>query len=529
MSDYSAEAQDRLEKLNELKKADVIPYSSKYERTHNISQVLDKFNNDENIQDADDLIEQWADNEFVISGRLVSFRTHGRISFGDIQDGQDEIQLCFFRWAMSFNTWREKKEENIQIDWEELSIAKFVKKYIDVWDFIGVKGQIFVTDHGEKTLFINELQLLSKAVRPLPEKFHGLQDKEKLYRQRYLDLIANQDSYDRMQLRSEFLKELRKFYWKHDFKEVETPVLCNAASGAAAEPFITHHNDFDQDFFLRISPETALKKATVGRFEKIFEVAKDFRNEGSDPSHMQEFTMVEHYAVYWDFKDNMEFTEQMFDHLFDNLDLDRKVQIPWKDWDSKEIDFSTPWKRIDYIQGIKDVCGIDVSKYGMEDRKELREAIKEKDIHFEGMDEMGTTTLIDYLFKKVLRPDILWPAFVYNYPKTMQPLARVSDENEDIVQQFQVVVNGWEIVKAYSELVDPQLQKENFEKQAEAIKRGDEEATASDDEFLRAMEYGMPPQSGFGMGIDRILALLTGQSNLRDTVLFPLVNPKNDE
>ncbi len=221
--------------------------------------------------------------------------------------------------------------DQIDIDGEQFSPEKFIKKYIDLGDFIGVSGDLFVTNHGEDTLFVDTLQLLSKAIRPLPEKFHGISDKEKLYRYRYLDMISNSDTYDRLKLRSEFIKKIRQFYWKENFDELETPMLGNAASGAAAQPFKTYHNDFDQEFFLRISPETALKKATVGRFEKIFEIGKNFRNEGSDPSHIQEFTSIEHYVVGWTYKDNMDFTEKMFDYIFDNTELDRVVEIESRD------------------------------------------------------------------------------------------------------------------------------------------------------------------------------------------------------
>jgi lysyl-tRNA synthetase class 2 len=316
---------------------------------------------------------------------------------------------------------------------------------------------------------VNEFQVLSKAVRPLPEKFHGVTDQETIYRQRYLDLIMNDDSFERFKFRSEFIKTIREFYWKHDFVEIETPILGNAASGAAAAPFKTHHNDFDEEFVLRIAPETSLKKATVGRFERVFEMGKNFRNEGSDPSHMQEFSVFEHYAAYWNFEDNMKFTEDMFDYIFDEMDLDRNIKIRDKNGVEKEVDFTTPWQKIDYIAGVKEKSGIDIEAYGAEDEEKLRADIKAAGHSWEGMDKQATATMIDYLYKKVLRPGIVGPAFIYNYPKTMQPLARQSDADEQIVEQFQLVLNGWEVLKAYSELVDPKVQQENFDEQAGAI------------------------------------------------------------
>ena len=333
----------------------------------------------------------------------------------------------------------------------------------------------------------------------------------------------NPDTYQRFLFKSKFYHLLRTFYIQEWFVEVQTNILGNSASGAAAKPFITHHNDYDTDVYLRIAFETGLKKATVGRFEKVFEIGQDFRNEGSDPSHLQEFTQVEHYAVYRNYEDNMKFTEKMFDYLFENLGISKKIAVVNKDGESKEVDFTTPRARIDYTKGIFDASGIDITKYTMEDADTLRADIQAKGIAFEKMEAMGTTTLIDYLYKKVLRPQIIGPAFIYNYPVIMQPLARVSDDKPGIVEQFQLLVNGREMCKAYSELVDPLLQQANFDKQAEAAAKGDEEATAGDDDFVTAMEYGMPPQSGFGMGLERILAILTEQSNLRDVVLFPLM------
>ena len=244
-----------------------------------------------------------------------------------------------------------------------------------------------------------------------------------------------------LNLDPDFLKTIRNFYWKNNFTEIETPTLGNAASWAAAQPFITHHNDFWEDFFLRIAPETALKKATVWRFERVFEVGKNFRNEWSDPSHMQEFTAIEHYACWWNFEDNMKFTEKMFDYIFDEMKLDRKVKIKDKDWNEKIVDFTTPWKRIDYIAWVKQKSWIDISSYAIEDENKLRKDIKSAWYSWELIDNQGTTTMIDYLYKKVLRPSIIWPAFVYNYPKTMQPLARESDQNENIVEQYQLVLN----------------------------------------------------------------------------------------
>ena len=527
--EYSQESLDRQNKMKQLQNAGVIVYANHFHWKQDIKDIRKISEDETKLKDAKELMENGAVGEVKTAWRVMLSRSMWKLIFANIQDNTDNIQLCFMKWKVKFNKWNGEFVEELEVDGENKTAHKIVEKFIFAGDYIWVSWDLFITKHWELTIFVKEFQILSKAVRPLPEKYHGINDKEAIYRQRYLDLIMNQDSYDRFLFRSKFLKALRNFYDKKWFIEIETNVLWNAASGAAAQPFVTHHNDFDADFYLRIAPETALKKATVGRFEKVFEIGKNYRNEGSDPSHMQEFTAVEHYAAYWNFEDNMKFTEEMFDYIFDTMWLDRKVKIKDKDWNEKEVDFSTPFERIDYIAWVKEKCGIDVSKYWAWDEEELRKTIEQAWYNWEGMDKQWVTTLIDYLYKKVLRPSIVWPAFVYNYPKTMQPLARQSDKDENIVEQFQLVLNGWEVLKAYSELVDPKLQQEKFNEQSGAIEMWDEEATSWDDDFVLAMEYGMPCQSGWGMWIDRIVSLLTGQDNLRDVVLFPLMKKEDNE
>lgn len=522
---YSNESLDRIEKIKKLKEAWVITYADKYTWKIDISKII---TNQDKVKEVETLQETWAGWDFKTAWRMMSYKSHGKLAFAKIMDQTWTIQICFMKDKFKFNTWKEVVD-NLTIDWEEKSAYKISEKFINVWDYIGIVWDLFLTKHWELTLFVNEFQILAKAIRPLPEKFHWIQDEETIYRQRYLDMIMNEDSFNRFKLRSKFIKTLRDFYDSNSFFEIETPVLGNAASGAAAAPFITHHNDFDEEFFLRISPETFLKRATVGRFERVVEFTRNFRNEWSDPSHMQEFSAIEHYSAWWNYEDNMRFTEKMFDYLFKNIpELKKEVMVKDKQWVEKMVNFATPWARIDYIEWVKKACGIDVSKYVIWDEKRLLEDIKKAWVQFEWMDKMVVPTLIDYLYKKVLRPSIIGPAFVYNYPKTMQPLARQSDKNPEIVEQFQVVVNGWEIIKAYSELVDPQIQRENFEVQSKAKEMWDEEATSWDDDFVYAMEYGMPPQSGWWMWIERVFSLLTEQSNLRDTVLFPLMKSEKN-
>lgn len=525
MSEYGTESLDRIEKIKKLKDAGVIVYANHYHGKQDISEVA---KNNSNLKEVEALQESWADKKYKIAGRLMSYKSHGKIAFAKIMDHSGTLQICFMKEKFQFHTGK-NVVNTLMIDGEEKNTYKIAEKFVNVGDYIGVEGDLFLTKHGELTLFVREFQILSKAIRPLPEKYHGVTDQETLYRQRYLDMIMNDETFERMKLRSKYLKVLRDFYFENDFLEVETPVLWNAASGAAAAPFITHHNDFDEEFFLRISPETSLKKTTVGRFERVVEFARDFRNEWSDPSHMQEFTMIEHYAAWWNFEDNMRFAETMFEYIFDKIpELKKEIAVKDKQGNERLVNFQTPWQRIDYVEGVKNASGIDVSQYTIGDEEQLKSDIRAAGVEFEWMDQMVVPTLIDYLYKKVLRPSIVWPAFVYNYPKTMQPLARQNDINPDIVEQFQVVVNGWEIIKAYSELIDPMIQKANFESQAKAKEMWDDEATTGDDDFVLSMEYAMPPQSGFGMGIERTFSILTGQDNLRDVVLFPLMKSKKE-
>ena len=537
-TDHQGERDVRIAKIQKMKSMGIIPYAQSFDKKNLISDIIKDYENKDH-RDINDIIPN-PEVQVKTAGRVMLYRSHGKLAFAKLLDSTDQIQLMFHRdnckimtnakWSEVPQSGNEWSITNINDGSEEwMSAYKFMEKMVDVGDFIGVQGEVFKTHKGELTIFVSEFKFLSKAVRPLPEKFHGLQDQEELYRKRYLDLTMNPETYKRFLLKSKLYQVMREFYTKEWFTEIQTNILGNAASGAAARAFETHHNDFDTDVFLRIAFETGLKKATVGRFEKVFEIGQDFRNEGSDPSHLQEFTQVEHYAVYWNYEDNMRFTEKMFDYFFEHLWISKKINIKDKEGEIKEVDFTTPRERIDFTKGILDASGIDITKYGMEDADALRTQIQSKGIEFEWIHKMGTTTLIDYLYKKVLRPKITGPAFIYNYPVIMQPLARTSDKDPNIVEQFQLLVNGREICKAYSELVDPIFQQENFDKQAEAAAKGDEESTAGDDDFVTAMEYGMPPQSGFGMGIERLLAILTEQDNLRDVVFFPLMKPEKSE
>lgn len=488
--DHVAERANRLAKLENFKKAGIHPYPARFEKALDIEQVLTRSETE----------------PVATAGRIMLFRQMGSITFAHIQDFTGRMQVVFKKDLLG----------------EEL--YKLVTKNHDLGDFIGVEGTIFTTKTGEKSVLVQTWTFLGKALLPPPGKFHGLKDREVLHRKRYLDLMTNQDTRARFAFRSNFIRAMREFYWREGFHEVETSTLMHHATGAAARPYHTHNNALDIDLVLRISHELPLKELVVGGFERVFELGKAFRNEGHDPSHLPEHTHLEHYAAYWSFEDNIRFTERMFDYLFDNLKLPKVLALKDRDGKEHQVDWSTPWPRVNYIELIKSDTGIDVMSYSSADR--LCADIKARGIEFEGMREMGLTSLIDNLYKKVSRPKLIQPTILFNYPKILQPLARVNDQSADLVDQFQLVVNGWEIVKAYSELVDPIDQRERFLQQAEQRQAGDDEAMDMDEGYLTAMEHGMPPISGWGMGVDRVLALLTGQDNLRDVVLFPLMRPE---
>lgn len=490
-NDKTVEEEVRLHKLEKIKTAGLELYPEKFVRTHSLTEAK--------MSSAGDVV--------VCAGRLITLRDMGKITFAHLQDFSGKAQAVFKEGELG--------KENY----------KLFLKCIDLGDFVGVSGEVFITQKGEVSILVKNWKFLGKALRPLPEKWHGLQDREAKYRQRYLDLIANRETMDNFVLRSNFIKALREFYWREGFLEVETPTLLHTATGAAAKPYLTHNNALDIDVVLRISHELPLKELIVGGFEKIFEIGKAFRNEGHDPSHLPEHTHVEHYCAYWNFEDNIVFTEKMFNYLFDTLNISRQLKIKDKEGKEREVDFSTPWPRVDFIKMLNKDSGLDIMSYV--DVKDLRSDLKKKKIIIEDMDNMGLSTLIDNIYKKVSRPKIINPTILYHYPKSVQPLARTNDKDKNIVDQFQLVINGWEILKAYSELVDPIDQRQRFIEQSEAKAAGDEEAMNVDEEYLMAMEYGMPPISGWGMGIDRILALLTNQDNLRDVVLFPLMRPKD--
>jgi lysyl-tRNA synthetase, class II len=433
-------------------------------------------------------------------------RDMGKMTFATLQDETGRMQIALRENEMAEGRYAQALE------------------LVDLGDIIGIEGERFATKTGEPTVLVRDWNMLTKALKQPPEKWHGIADQETAWRQRYLDLMSNRETMERFQQRSLFVRLLREFYWSKDFTEVETPVLVNAASGALANPFVTHHDAYDMDVFLRIAPETYLKECLIGGFDRVFEVARCFRNEGLDPSHLQDFTMVEHYASYWDYTHNMAFTEELFATILKDLLGTLKIKIPDREGKIREVDFTPPWPRLSIRDSIKGSSGIDIEESNS--KSALLEAMKKKSIQLDvTVDELGYGSLVDQLYKKVARPKIVMPTFLTEHPIELSPLARRNDANPRLTDRFQLVVGGWEIVNAYSELVDPVDQAKRFDDQSKAAAGGDSEAHRKDDDFVKALEYGCPPASGWGMGVDRFVALMTRQGNLRDVVLFPLMKP----
>ena len=466
------------------------PYPDHFVRTHEIADAR--------------LLEDGT-TDVKVAGRIVLMRKMGKMSFLTIQDIKGKIQI------------------SIKIDMVGEEAYDFFKKYIDIGDFIGVCGEVFTTHTGEKTIRAASYEFLGKALKPLPEKFHGLTDTESIYRYRYLDLITSKESRNKFLFRSKFIKKLRDYLDKEGYIEIETPILNNKPSGATAKPFITHHNALDIDLYLRIAPETYLKRAVVGGFTKVFEIARCFRNEGMDTTHLQDFTMIEGYGAYLNYKDNMKFLQNMLQSII--LDLFGTLEIKVGD---KLVDLSGTWPVVSFRDLILQYSNIDIKVYNT--KESLLNKIKEDKIEIDSetpLENLGYGNLVDQLYKKVARPNVIGPIYLTEHPIDLSPLARANDDDKTITDRFQLVINGAEIINAYSELVDPIDQEQRLLKQAALKANGDEEAMPMDYDYIEAMEYGMPPISGWGMGLDRLIQLLTSSENIKDVVMFPLMKPKD--
>jgi lysyl-tRNA synthetase class 2 len=495
------EREVRLEKLERFREEGINPYPDRYERTHTLE---DARAHGEVLSPEPGEPASEEQPELRVAGRVMAYRAMGRLSFGHVQDHTGRMQFALNQKVLG------------------KPLCKRFQKWIDLGDHVGLTGRLFRTKRGELTLDVTSWELLGKALRPLPSKWHGLQDQEARWRQRYLDLLMSDETRERFRKRAEVVRVMRRFLEDHAFIEVETPVLAAKASGAMARPFVAHHNALNMEVFLRIAPETYLKRLVIGGYDRVYEMARCFRNEGMDPSHLQDFTMLEWYAAYWNYVDNMDFTERLIKHTIEEVCGSLQVEFG-----GRTVDFSGPWPRKTLRDVVLEDSGIDIEAHG--DAASLREAIRAAGVDLERSEEeiasLGRGNLIDRLYKVVSRRKINDPLFITSHPADLSPLARRSDDNPARADRFQLVVCGWEVVNAYSELVDPIDQRQRLEEQAAAKAAGDVEAMATEEDYLLAMEHGMPPISGFGLGIDRFCALLTGAENLRDVVFFPLMRP----
>ncbi len=440
------------------------------------------------------------DVEVSVAGRLITLRPMGKALFAHLQDATGKLQIYLRQDIMGEASFK---------DFEET---------IDPGDILGVRGRLFRTNTGELTVEVKEWVLLAKSLHPLPEKWHGLKDVEVRYRQRYLDLIANEHARKVFFLRSRLIGELRRFLDAKGFLEVETPILQPIASGANAKPFITYHNYLEQNLYLRIAPELYLKRLIVGGINRVYELGKNFRNEGVDTTHNPEFTMLEFYCAYWDYKDLMVFTEELFSYLLNQLVGGLKIT-----YQGKELDFTPPFKRYRYFELLEEKTGKD-KDFFLKDVEGLRKLAKEV-----GVPKAETLThakLIDKVFDLLVEDELWGPCFVIDFPKLLSPLAKTHREDPDLVERFELFVAGKEIANAYTELNDPVEQRERFLEQLKEKERGDEEAMAMDEDFIRALEYGMPPTAGEGIGIDRLVMLLADVDSIREVILFPTLRQK---
>lgn len=430
---------------------------------------------------------------YSLAGRLISKREHGKTVFGNIQDRTGTLQLYI-------------KKDNIGEECFE-----FFKKFIDVGDIVWVKGELFKTKMGEITVNISEIKLLSKCLHPLPDKFHGLVDIEHRYRQRYLDLISNADSRERFAKRSNIVQALRNFLVKKDFLEVETPMLHPIAGGATARPFVTHHNAYGIDLYMRIAPELYLKRLVVGGFERVFEINRNFRNEGVSTKHNPEFTMLEFYMAHGDYKDGMDLTESMIVDAVKECSSDLIVEFG-----DKNLSFKTPFKRLTIKDSIVEIGGV---KEELLSEENIDKLFKEKDLDMGRKASYGEK--IFFLFEVLVEDKIVDPTFIIGYPIEVSPLAKRDPKDKNTASRFELFVAGMELANGFTELNDPFDQSERFKHQLEIKASGDDEAHEYDADYIRALEYGLPPTVGVGMGIDRLTMLLTNTTSIKDVILFP--------
>lgn len=477
----------RRQKMEQLRENGIDPFGKRFERTHNSAELHELFD----PRTKEELAEMGLTAS--VAGRMMTRRGKGKAGFAHLQDREGQIQIYV------------RKD---QVGDE----AYDVFKHADLGDFFGVTGEIMKTDTGEVSIKASEIVILSKALRPLPDKYHGLTNIEQRYRQRYLDLISNRESFDRFMKRSQIISEIRRYLDGNGYIEVETPVLHNEAGGAAARPFITHHNALDIDLYLRIALELHLKRLIVGGMEKVYEISRVFRNEGIDTTHNPEFTMLEAYTAYTDFQDVMNLTEGIIRNAAQKVLGTAKIT-----YDGQDVDLESDFKRIHMVDAIKEKTGVDFWK-----EMTLEEALaiaKEHDV--EVTEAMSVGHVINEFFETFVEETLTQPTFVYGHPVEVSPLAKKNPEDPRFTDRFELFIVGREFANAFTELNDPIDQRERFEAQEKERELGNDEAHGVDEDFLEALEYGMPPTGGLGIGIDRLVMLLTDAQSIRDVLLFP--------
>ncbi len=479
----------RREKLEELQNDGKNPFAiTKYNRTHTSQEIRDNY----------EALEQ---KDVTIAGRIMGKRIMGKASFCTIQDSTGKMQ--------SYVSINDLGEESY----------KLFKTY-DIGDIIGITGFVFKTRTEEISVHAKEVVLLTKSLRPLPEKFHGLKDMDLRYRQRYLDLIVNPEVKETFIKRTKIIKELRRILDEDGYLEVETPMLTTVATGDAARPFTTHHNTLDLDMYLRIAPELNLKRLIVGGFDRVYEIGKNFRNEGMDIKHNPEFTNIEFYSAYQDYKDMMDMAEKIISQIAQNVLGTTKIS-----YQGVDIDLTPNWKRISMIDAIKEVTGIDFNK--IETDEEAIALAKKKEIELEPT-KQTRGHVINEFFEEYVEETLIQPTFIIDYPVEISPLTKRKQEDQRLVERFELFIGGREYGNAYSELNDPLDQYERFMKQVEAKQKGDEEAGGMDEDFVTALEIGLPPTGGMGIGLDRLIMLLTDSASIRDILFFPTMKPLSE-
>jgi len=489
----SDQREQRLEKLTALRAAGVEPYPARFSCTHSVAQALHVFTSSEGS----------AESPVVrTAGRIMSIRVMGKASFAHIMDGSGRIQIYL------------RQDEVGEQAYE------FFLKMFDLGDFIGVEGPLFRTRTGEITIRVQSFQMLAKALRPLPEKWHGLTDVELRYRQRYLDLLANERVRRTFITRTRIVSAIRRFLDERGFLEVETPILQPIYGGAAARPFVTHHNALDCDFYLRISDELYLKRLIIGGLERVYEIGRDFRNEGISTKHNPEFTQIEVYQAYADYHEMMRLTEELWSTVAREV-----LGTTTITYQGHEINLTPPWRRWPMREAIQEATGIDIAVHT--DLESLRRQIKERRLELDVKPTWGKQ--IEELFKEYVEPNLIQPTFILDYPLDISPLAKKKPDAPGLVERFEFFIGGLECGNAFSELNDPLEQRERFEMQWQQLQEGDAEAHPMDEDWIRAMEYGMPPTGGLGFGIDRMTMLFTDNPSIREVILFPALKPKSGE